>query len=647
MQRHPGEYEPLRARNSAWVSYLSCVCGCINAVSLKGIFEVPSTHLTGTTTRMAMSVAGAPTPGYSSVDHFAIVVCFGLGAFFSGFLLAEPSVDGHWSAIRLDHPNVREWRWQHQLLLSASMLCLGIAHTLVYDDASNIPDYSADRFLQRPTFGAAILFTAFSSAVLNCLLTLGGSQFITLRSHLTGTLSDIFSAMGFCLRSRDYRYLWKVRLYALNFCFFVTGAVIGANAFKQTFGYSALLVPIIMLAPLWLLGAALLIVRHTRLGRINRDSGANFDMALTETPSALDAAALASGATPLVSDSTQPQPSVEGSVRDSDRPSKTHETEGFGLTIFDREQTMREPERADSAPPTATLATRTDAAALASLPPKESDSTHPAHFAWLTYMSFVGGAINAIALQGIFQQTVTHVTGLATSFGMTLQYPPAPTSRGTKSYAAGECALIILAFGAASFVCGVILTSRQGAPASPNYIVLKMDYPSAGSWRLQHQVILSICIASLCASYGLAHDFTGDDKNYALSIGVQLSANAAFVVACLFDAFASGALNALMSHGHRIVLRATHVTGCITDIFMGLGFALRSRSLRFMGRLRLLLIAYVSFFAGGVAGSLVFSSAFGVSAVAVPAILLAPFWAAGLVLLMVQKRHQSQALAGL
>jgi uncharacterized membrane protein YoaK (UPF0700 family) len=152
-----------------------------------------------------------------------------------------------------------------------------------------------------------------------------------------------------------------------------------------------------------------------------------------------------------------------------------------------------------------------------------------------------------------------------------------------------------------------------------------------------------MCLASLFASYGIAHAFTDDNKNYVNSLDLQVSSNWAFFVACLFDAFASGTLNALLSQGHRITLRASHVTGSVSDIGMGLGFALRSCSLRYMWRLRMLLLCYVSFFSGGVVGSLVFDSAFGDSAVVFPAMLLVPVWVAGVMLLVVQKRQQSGA----
>jgi uncharacterized membrane protein YoaK (UPF0700 family) len=499
------------------------------------------------------------------------------------------------------------------------------------------------RTAKSASFVAAILLTTFASAVLNCLLTLGKSQFLVLRaSHVTGNLTDVFGGLGFCVRSRDYRYLWKVRQLALSFVFFVTGAVIGASAYEHTFGYSALLVPVIMLGPLWLLGAVLLIVQYTRrivhnknasavpqLSRMQIFSSAAADPLIGSVPSGSsdahgdDSASQLAGLKVSTVESSCSTASFDiecaGTAETAGRNVRSQfgESEGLGTSIHERISNdllgdLDPCDAANIAPHAARLS-------------GEYETIDYAHFAWVFYLSFVGGAINAIALQGIFQQTVSHMTGVTTSMGIKLQFPPESGARAGQSYTAGELALIILAFGAASFVCGFILTLRQDVSSSArDCISLKMDYPSTITWRLQHQAILSMCLASLFASYGIAHAFTGDNKNYVNSVGLQVSSNWAFFVACLFDTFASGTLNALLSQGHRITLRATHVTGSVTDIGIGLGFALRSRSLRYMWRLRMLLLCYVSFFSGGVVGSLVFDSAFGESAVVFPACCWCP-----------------------
>jgi hypothetical protein len=131
----PDEYLPLPWRDAAWVSYICTVCGCINGASVRGLFRVPSTHFTGYMIRTAISVAGGEEsagwltnsgPGCSLGFLFSTMLGCGIGAFIAGLTLACKSEDGSHISIRLNHPNPQEWRWQHQSLLSACLLCLTI-----------------------------------------------------------------------------------------------------------------------------------------------------------------------------------------------------------------------------------------------------------------------------------------------------------------------------------------------------------------------------------------------------------------------------------------------------------------------------------------------------------------------------------------
>jgi uncharacterized membrane protein YoaK (UPF0700 family) len=134
-------------------------------------------------------------------------------------------------------------------------------------------------------------------------------------------------------------------------------------------------------------------------------------------------------------------------------------------------------------------------------------------------------------------------------------------------------------------------------------------------------------------SHFIARDFIGSDPRWAHGNDMSAPGNAAFILSCMLAAFASGLLNTLSFLGRIITVRATHSTATFNDVFLGLGFALRSRSLRYMWRVRLLVLNLIAHFAGGVAGSLVFASSFGASALFFPAMLLAPVWVAGAALL--------------
>jgi uncharacterized membrane protein YoaK (UPF0700 family) len=184
-------------------------------------------------------------------------------------------------------------------------------------------------------------------------------------------------------------------------------------------------------------------------------------------------------------------------------------------------------------------------------------------------------------------------------------------------------------------VCGFVLTLPSKAD---KYVLRRMDYPSVKEWRWKHQALVSLSIISLCVAFAVARSFTGAANNFAGTVNYQESSSAGFLMACCCAAFAAGVLNTLSSLGRRITVRSSHVTGTINDIFFGLGFALRCRSLRFMWRVRALAYSWMAFFAGAVASSLIFYSFLGSSVLVFPIVLLAPLWVYGIALLILQRR---------
>ena len=169
-----------------------------------------------------------------------------------------------------------------------------------------------------------------------------------------------------------------------------------------------------------------------------------------------------------------------------------------------------------------------------------------------------------------------------------------------------------------------------------NYILLKIDYPSVTMWRAAHQLILTACMLCLVTSAAIARACNAGDRDWVKNINVHDAA--LFLSALMLAAFASGLLNTLCFLGRKMTIRATHQTSNLNDLFFVLGFALRTRSLRYIWRARLLLLNCIAHLAGGVFASLVFESSFGASSVSFPAILLLPAWVAGGVLLVAQYR---------
>jgi hypothetical protein len=225
---------------------------------------------------------------------------------------------------------------------------------------------------------------------------------------------------------------------------------------------------------------------------------------------------------------------------------------------------------------------------------------------------------------------------------MSFQYPPSLSARGPSTYSAEEYALAVLAFGFGGFVTGFVLTTGSKESLDGRIYPSKMNFPSTGSWRVGHQLLLSICIACFGVAHALFRYSSDGNKMFISSkivVDIATNQNAIFVVSWLFNVFSSALLNGLLCTGAQITLRAGNMDGHVLDVFMGLSDILNSRSLRFLWRMRVQMLAIIAFFAGCLIGSLVFQSSFGSSALTFACILLSPMWLLGAVLFY---RHHKQ-----
>jgi hypothetical protein len=210
-----------------------------------------------------------PVSSYSGTSFFregellALIFCFGLGSFISGLVLAARSDDGSLSFMKLEFPSYASWHWRHQVLITICMACLSLAHAIVQSESDKIPSYVSGALPKSGTFVFSVLLLSFTSSILSTMLTLHHHLLLRAANH-TSTLYDIFWGLGFALRARSCRYLWKAQLLFCTCTGFVAGVCIGANAYMTTLKFSAIIVPISMLAPLWIAGLAVIVARRIR-----------------------------------------------------------------------------------------------------------------------------------------------------------------------------------------------------------------------------------------------------------------------------------------------------------------------------------------------------------------------------------------------
>ena len=184
---------------------------------------------------------------------------------------------------------------------------------------------------------------------------------------------------------------------------------------------------------------------------------------------------------------------------------------------------------------------------------------------WVEYgafiLAFVAGLINAIGLLGFKHQSISHLSGIATSLGTSLIDAPFLDSF--------NLAMILLSFLFGAAISGSFLRS--------------------GSLRLGRNYSFLLVIEALLLI--LSVFFLTSD-----SMGGHYLASAA-----------CGLQNALVTRFSGAVVRTTHVTGIFTDLGLMLGARLRGE--KFDVRKAFLFILIVSgFVSGGTLGAVLFPS---------------------------------------
>ncbi len=243
--------------------------GCIAAVALKGVFRLSVSSISAITSRFSILTVN-PVSSYSGASFFspaelfALVFCFGLGSFVSGLILTARSSDGSLSLITMDFPSPASWHWRHQLLITICICCLAVSHAIVDSESDKIPSYLSGALPKSAASVFSVLLLSFTSSTLSTFLTLHDLLLLRAANH-TSTLFDIFWSAGFALRAWDCRYMWKAHLMFWTFAGFVAGACIGANSFETTLQFASIIVPTVMLVPLWIAGLVFIIVRELRL----------------------------------------------------------------------------------------------------------------------------------------------------------------------------------------------------------------------------------------------------------------------------------------------------------------------------------------------------------------------------------------------
>lgn len=186
---------------------ISLAAGMVNAITIVSVFEIPTTHMTGMLTQLAVEGIGV---GHTfPFAHVAWVV----GGFITGAAISGGVLQS--SRLRLSHR-------YGVLLLFESILLLLSCVALYYEHFAGVAIAALAAGLQNA------LATQYSGAILRT-------------THITGVVTDLGIALGRWLRGRHVQ-AWRVYLHLAILIGFGLGSIIGTVLFLRI-GARTMLLP--------------------------------------------------------------------------------------------------------------------------------------------------------------------------------------------------------------------------------------------------------------------------------------------------------------------------------------------------------------------------------------------------------------------
>lgn len=191
---------------------ISFAAGMVNAITIVSVFEIPTTHMTGMLTQLAVEGIGVGhTFPFTQVAW--VVGGFITGAAISGAVLQS-------SRLRLSHR-------YGMLLLFESALLLGATYALHHEHFAGVVIAALAAGLQNA------LATQYSGAILRT-------------THITGVVTDLGIALGRWLRGRRVD-AWRVYLHLAILTGFGLGSIAGTVSFLRAGALTMLLPATIIL----------------------------------------------------------------------------------------------------------------------------------------------------------------------------------------------------------------------------------------------------------------------------------------------------------------------------------------------------------------------------------------------------------------
>ena len=212
-----------------WTFYVFCgmsclVAGLVDGASLAGVYHEATSHLSGISTKLALRLRSPPpppTPTHASNRGvllpfwaYVILVCtFGLGSLLCGFVLVECGIEGQPRPLQKNVALGRGMHASHRGLIFACTILLSLSSLVIHCLDSHVCLF-ADCESPDAVFAQTLLSMTFASAACGVLngLTSSSKMMIFRASHMTGTVTDAFLLVGYCMRVQTLPRLHLSRL---------------------------------------------------------------------------------------------------------------------------------------------------------------------------------------------------------------------------------------------------------------------------------------------------------------------------------------------------------------------------------------------------------------------------------------------------
>ncbi|MGE6335013.1 YoaK family protein [Stenotrophomonas sp. NPDC077659] len=188
---------------------LSCVAGMVNVVGFLGFEHQAVSHMTGSTSQLAMAIAQGD--GRAIGHLWGLLIAFSLGAMLSGLLIQD-------NTLQLGR------RYGVALAIESALLLVAIP-----------------LFEQQQIWGA--LAAAMACGLQNAMATTFSGAVVR-TTHLSGMFTDLGIGLGHLLRGLPLQ-VRRLTLSGLIISGFLGGGILGAWLFMQ-FRYDALLAPALL-----------------------------------------------------------------------------------------------------------------------------------------------------------------------------------------------------------------------------------------------------------------------------------------------------------------------------------------------------------------------------------------------------------------